>query len=233
LKRLLRTLEGCDAIFGFDETLPGEGWNYWTPLLSLPFQCQTRIDNIPASLPYLHADPALVAQWLPKITAPRLRVGLVWKGNPKFENDADRSLPHLNELTALWGLPGVTFFALQKGNGEHEAEQLPAPCQVINLGPHMADFADAAAIIACLDLVICVDTAMAHLAGALGKPCWILLPDYMTDWRWGFKGRQSDWYPGVVRLFRQELPGHWQPVIEQVRAALEVLSGSTLEHIKA
>src|SRR6185312_11452333 len=113
-----------------------------------------------------------------------LKVGLVWKGSALHRNDADRSLPGLTTLARLWNVPGMTFVSLQKGQGEDEARQLPAPEKIPSLGADIMDFADTAAIVAQLDLVICVDTAIAHIAGALGKPCWVLLPIFNTDWRW-------------------------------------------------
>jgi hypothetical protein len=149
-----------------------------------------------------------------------LRVGIVWKGNPQFENDRDRSLPHLQTLAPLWRVPGVDFVSLQKGAGEGEVAERGTQQPLTALGSQMQDFADAAAIVAGLDLVITVDTAMAHLAGALDKPCWLLLPWYMTDWRWGAGGEDSIWYPGVMRLFRQGPDGDWATVIERVALAL-------------
>jgi hypothetical protein len=153
-------------------------------------------------------------------TTNALRVGLVWKGNPQFENDSDRSLAHLQTLAPLWSVPDLVFFSLQKGAGEEEVAQCRTQQPLIEPGSSMEDFADAAAIVTGLDLVITVDTAMAHLAGALGKPCWLLLPWYMTDWRWGAEGSTSIWYPGVMRLFRQGPDGDWGAVITEVVLAL-------------
>ncbi len=223
LKRLLKQLDGLDEVIGFDETVPQTGWDHWTPLMSFPFYCNTTADSIPAAIPYLRAESELKTHWARHLPSGKFKVGLVWKGNPKFENDADRSLPHLNALAPLWHVPHVSYLALQKGCGEQEADNCSASCDITNLGPQMTDFADAAAIVAQLDLLICVDTAMGHLAGALGTPCWMLLPDYMTDWRWGAQGTQSRWYPDVVRLFRQSSSGDWAPVIQQVATALETL----------
>lgn len=220
LKRLLATLPGVDALLGFDEDLPAGRWDYWTPLLSLPYYCQTRLDSIPAALPYLRAEPALRAEWAPRLPAGRLRVGLVWKGNPKFENDAERSLPSLATLQPVLALAegaGVCFISLQKGAGEAES----APGLATALGPQIRDFADTAAILDQLDLLITVDTAVAHLAGALGKPVWLLLPDYLTDWRWLTERSDSPWYPGVLRLFRQPAGGGWDAVISQLTTALQ------------
>jgi hypothetical protein len=149
-----------------------------------------------------------------------IRVGLVWKGSPQFENDADRSLPALDLLAPLGSVPGVNFVSLQKGAGEAEAARPPAGLEIVDLGSPVADFADTAAIVAGLDLVIAVDTAVAHLAGALGKPCWIMLPHYKTDWRWLEQRDDSPWYPRT-RLFRQPAMGDWRSVVAEIKTALE------------
>jgi Flp pilus assembly protein TadD len=221
LKTLFSTLEGVDAVIAYDEQIPSSGWDYWTPLLSIPYYCKTRIDSIPAKIPYLHVSKNLVEKWKPLLPKKGLRVGLVWKGDPKFENDADRSLPSLDVLAPLWSVAGVDFISLQKGAGEDEAAQPPDGLPLINLGPRLADFADTAAVVMNLDLVICVDTAIAHLTGALGKPCWVLLPDYKTDWRWMTERTDTLWYPGIMRLFRQSRIGDWTSVVAEVVSCLE------------
>lgn len=219
LARLLRTLPGVDELIALGDGSPDPHWDYWTPPLSLPRRFATRLDSIPAELPYLAADPAAAAAWAARLAGyPGLRVGLVWKGNPRFENDSERSLPSLQTLAKLGQIPGVSFFSLQKGAGEDEAQAPPFP--LVDLAAHLGDFADTAAIIANLDLVISVDTAVAHLSGALGKPCWILLPDFKTDWRWLTEREDSPWYPGVVRLFRQPPGGGWSPVVTALAEAL-------------
>jgi len=225
LKTLFKTLEGVDDVFAADELIPALEADFWTPPLSMPYYCRTRLDSIPAQIPYLRPDMQLKRQWaavLSKECRPTdLRIGLAWKGNPRFEHDADRSLSNLEVLAPLGGVAGVRFFSLQKGQGEAEAASPPAGLELVNLGERIGDFADAAAIVANLDLIISVDTAMAHLAGALGKECWVLLPDYMTDWRW-LKGRtDSPWYPRVMRLFRQSVMGDWSTVISEVNRALQ------------
>ena len=149
-----------------------------------------------------------------------MRVGLVWKGNPDFENDADRSLPHLQTLAPLWQLRGIQFISLQKGAGEKQLAPCAAQQPLLELGRHMQSFADAAAIIQSLDLLITVDTAMAHLAGALAKPCWLLLPWYMADWRWGAQGSSTPWYPQGMRLFRQGPDADWGQVVQALCLAL-------------
>jgi ADP-heptose:LPS heptosyltransferase len=147
-----------------------------------------------------------------------LKVGLVWKGNPRFENDAARSLPGLATLAPLLGVPGVRWFSLQKEEGE------PAE-GVTDLAPAIGDFADTAALVAGLDLVITVDTACAHLAGALGIPCWVLLPAWMPDWRWLADRADTPWYPHVMRQFRPRRDGAWDEVIAAVALALADRAG--------
>lgn len=220
LKTLFSTFSTADRIVGYDEPFPPSGWDFWTPLLSIPGHCRTNLDSIPASLPYLHAAPERIEKWAPHLPNGSFLVGLVWKGSPQFENDADRSIPSLDLLEPLGSLPHIRFVSLQKGSGEDETANPPQGLSLCHLGSKIEDFADTAAIISQLDLVICVDTAVAHLSGALGKPCWVLLPFYQTDWRWLDARSDSPWYPGVMRLFRQSTMGDWKAVIEEVRAAL-------------
>jgi Flp pilus assembly protein TadD len=225
LRNLFQTLAAADQVIGLDEGLPEGQYDYWTPPLSLPFYCATRVHTIPADIPYLFPCPEAVARRAVELPAGGVRVGLVWKGNPAFENDADRSLPGLATLAPLWRVAGISFVSLQKGAGEGEAAASP-PGRPIHCLP-LGDFADTAAVVANLDLVIAVDTAVAHLAGALGKPCWLLLPWYKTDWRW-LEGRDdTPWYPVVMRLFRQPAMGEWGRVMEEVAQALARFAGQS------
>jgi Tfp pilus assembly protein PilF len=230
LKTLFTTLNGVDAVLAFDETLPPSEWDFWTPPLSMPYYCQTRLDSIPAEIPYLWANTELADRWSfvmsEECSPSELRIGLVWKGNPRFENDSERSLPDLKTLESLGAISGVRFFSLQKGAGEDEAATPPVGLSLVNLGPQISDFADSASIVTNLDLIISVDTAIAHLAGAMGKKCWILLPDYMTDWRWLTGRTDSPWYPGVMRLFRQPRMGDWATVVAEVCVELKKLTGA-------
>ena len=218
LKSLFAAQGTLDQVFSFTDPVPTTGWDFWTPPLSIPCYCHTRLDNIPANIPYLQAAPVQVEKWAAHLPQHGLRVGLAWKGNPLFENDADRSIPSLDMLAPLGAVSGIRFISLQKGGGETEASHPPMPLQLCQL----TDFSDTAAVVANLDLVICVDTAVAHLAGALGKPCWVLLPDYKTDWRWLKERTDTPWYPGVMRLFRQSAMGDWKAMIAQVATALEL-----------
>jgi Tfp pilus assembly protein PilF len=239
LKRLFARLQGADEIIGLDEALPDRAWDYRTLPMSLPFRFGTRLDTIPAALPYLSASPERIRHWADILGARdgKLRAGLVWQGNPKQENDADRSLPSAGVLAPLGQVPQIRWFSLQKGRaaiggaasgraatGQAAAEAALAPFPLTDLAPEIEDFDDTAAIVTQLDLVITVDTAVAHLAGALGKRCWVLLPDYKCDWRWLSGIDTSPWYPEVMRLFRQRRMGDWTATIAEVRQALSALA---------
>lgn len=220
LRALFRTLSGVDEVLPFPEGLPSTGWDYWTFPMSLPYYCGTLLDTIPTPIPYFQVDPAKVAEWSAMLPPSGFKVGLVWKGSLRFENDKDRSLSSLEVLAPLGDVPGVHFISLQKGQGEDEAERPPAGMNMLALGGALKDFTDTAALVTSLDLVISVDTAVAHLTGALGKACWLLLPDYWTDWRWLTDRSDSPWYPNTMRLFRQPPGGGWPPVVEAVMEAL-------------
>jgi tetratricopeptide (TPR) repeat protein len=222
LKALFTRLAGVDEVIALDEYVPVLGWDYWTPALSFPLILRTRLDSIPADLPYLHADRIKIARFahLTAVDRRQLRIGLAWKGNPRFENDSDRSLASLDMLAPLGEIRDARFFSLQKGPGEDEARRPGQSLAITDLSPHIGDFDDTAALIMNLDLVISVDTAVAHLAGALGKPCWVLLPAYKTDWRWLTERDDTPWYPHTMRLFRQTEAGDWTGVIAAVSAAL-------------
>lgn len=213
LQEVLETATGVDSIYHEASRVPMH--DYWTLHMSLPLNCDSTLDSLPADLPYLHAKPERMAKWRARIECEAFKVGLVWKGNPKHSNDSNRSLPGINTLAPLWDIEGVRFFSLQKGQGEDEVGLSPA----VDLGRDVADFADTAAIVDQLDLVICVDTSVAHLAGALGKACWVMLP-LDADWRWLQDRSDSPWYPGAVRLFRQQVRGQWDRVVADVKAAL-------------
>jgi Flp pilus assembly protein TadD len=224
LKRLFATLPGIDVVVAMGETIPSPDWDFWTLPQSLPLHCGTQLDTIPAPIPYLRATPEAVSEWRSRLPHRGLRVGLAWQGNPQFENDSDRSLPRLDLLAPLTAVGCAPFISLQITGDGSAASLPPNGLDLFDPNPWIRDFADTAALVTNLDLVISVDTAVAHLAGALGTPCWILLPHHKTDWRW-FKERQdSPWYPGSMRLFRQPDTEDWGPVIEAVAAALKQFS---------
>lgn len=222
LKRLFTGLAGLDAISCGADDWPTVEPDFWTPLLSLPGHFNTDLATIPAALPYLKPlddDCRRMAGFIGSHTPPgNLKVGLAWRGNPRFENNAERSLPSLEALAPLGLLSGASFFSLQKDNTE--ATRPPAGLELTDLAPRLNDFADTAAAIANLDLVISVDTAVAHLAGALAKPFWLMLADYKPDWRWLADRDDSPWYPGAARLFRQKTAGDWNETIVTIRENL-------------
>ncbi|CAO3377397.1 tetratricopeptide repeat protein [Azospirillum argentinense] len=221
LVRLFATLPGVDGVVGRSDAPPPHDAH--AALLSLPHRLGTTLATVPAEIPYLRAEPALTAAWATRLGVTpgrreRLRVGLVWAGNPAFKDDRRRS-PGLAALRPLLDVPGVMFFGLQKGAGRRDLEiGGPLPASFTDLGAEISDFADTAAIMENLDLVISSCTAPAHLAGALGRPVWTLLPD-IADWRWLEGGDTTPWYP-TMRLFRQTTSGDWTSVVTTVRAAL-------------
>lgn len=182
------------------------------PFLDLPFAVR-RWEPVPVSEPYLHAPPAARAFWRDKLSATSgFRVGVAWAGNPKHPNDLRRSMP-AEKLFPLLGISGAAIHSLQiLPQGGPPKSLLDAG--LIDLAASITDFADTAAVISELDLVITVDTAVAHLAGALGRPVWTLLP-FVPEWRWGLHREDTPWYP-TMRLFRQPAPGDWDAVIHRV-----------------
>jgi len=222
LKALFAGQSVADQVIGDDDWRPemAAEFDFWCYPLSLPLHFGTTLENIPAKIPYLRAEPDRMARWATRLPRAAFRVGLVWKGRATHGNDANRSLPSLATLAPLWSIPDIAFVSLQKGAGEDEVGAAPANLPLTHLGGEVADFADSAAILSQLDLLICVDTAIAHLAGALGVPCWVLLPDFGTDWRWLEDRADSPWYPKVMRLFRQPVDGGWDSVVLQVLGAL-------------
>ena len=223
LRRLMAGLEGVDEVYVQQGAMPGSGWDFWTHPMRLPALFGTDLSTIP-STPYITPDPELVRYWGGMLPQKGMRVGLAWKGNPQFENDGERSLPSLHTLSPLADISDdgtLHFVSLQKGDSEAEALTPPAGMTLQAIAPRLQDFADTAGVIANLDLVISVDTAVAHLAGALGKPCWLLLPDHRCDWRWLTERSDTPWYPSM-RLFRQPPGGGWATVILEVASELRL-----------
>ena len=200
--------------------------DYWTFLLSVPLHLGTTLATLPAGVPYLRASQALAERWIRRLPLGGINVGLAWAGERLHDNDENRSIESLSVLEPLWRLPvpNLHFISLQKGRGEDMLRAWAGAGRIVELGSDFRDFADTAAVIDQLDLVICVDTAIAHLAGALGKYCWVMLPAKGADWRWMKNRSDSPWYPGVVRLFRQERAGDWSGVVGEVAAALEAFA---------
>jgi FkbM family methyltransferase len=217
MESLARSFPGIDRVLGPHDPTPE--FDYYIHPLSLPRVLGTEVASIPAEVPYLCADPTRVERWRPKLDSKKgLRVGLVWAGSPAHQRDRYRSMS-LDNMAPLAELRGVCFVALQKGPPAEQVKQPPPGLEVSNLGPELEDFCDTAAVISQLDLVICVDTAVAHLAGALGKPVWLMLPQ-PPDFRWMEEREDSPWYP-TMRLFRQRRRGDWNEVVARVKAALQ------------
>ena len=225
LQRLFSRLPGVDQCLAVEDGVVNvPRCDYWAFIMSLPAVFGTRLDSIPNPPPYLTAaaaDGARFAARLAGLPADHLRVGLVWQGSAEHPNDRNRSLPGLETLAPLWGVPGVSFISLQHGPGEAAAQASGLP--LLHLGGEISDFAESAALVAELDLIIAVDTAVAHLAGGLGKPVWVLLPFAGLDWRWLLQRADSPWYPEKMRLFRQSTVGDWQPVVAELHQALSQL----------
>ncbi len=188
--------------------------------MSLPLRFKTDLQSIPANVPYLFTLPQDVAMWKSRLNAlgsGKRNIGLAWAGNPKQQFDRERSLP-LSVLAPLAKLADVRLISLQHGAGAEQAKTAEPGMNLIDWTGEIKNFSDAA-LIEALDLVITIDTSTAHLAGALGKPVWVLLP-YVPDWRWMMGREDSPWYP-TMRLFRQSSPGRWDDVVERVIAELK------------
>jgi hypothetical protein len=212
---LLKNLAGAAAVCARGDPLPP--FDRHCPLLSLPLALATTVESIPAAVPYVSAPPADISRWRDRIAAgDAMSVGLAWAGNKGHSNDYNRSLP-LARLIPLLRLSGLHFVSLQKELREGDARILDS-MKVARLGESVENFAETAAIVSQLDLVITIDTAVAHLAGALARPVWILLP-FSADWRWFLDREDSPFYP-TARLFRQRAIDDWDGVVARVSAAL-------------
>jgi hypothetical protein len=214
LAPLFSSINGVEII-PFSAGMGIQRFDYWVMAMSLPDCFQTTLESIPSNgTPYLFA-PAQAGHLIIPGVDTSYKIGLVWEGSKAMRND-QRSLPSFEPLLKLNRVEGVRLFSLQKGAAEDAAKHAAALGQIIHLGGLIDNFADTAVLIAQLDLVITVDTATAHLAGALGKPVWIMLPFVGTDWRWMHHSTLSPWYASA-RLFRQPRPdGDWSKVIEQI-----------------
>jgi tetratricopeptide (TPR) repeat protein len=187
------------------------------PLMSLPAVFGITLEDIPWSGPYVRASPGKVAAIRAALETPGLRVGLVWAGRPQQWDDRKRSIA-LGALAPLARVPGVVFFSLQVGEAASQAAAPPAGMRLVDIATRIGDFADTAAIVAGLDLVITIDTSVAHLAGAMGVPVWVLIA-HAPDWRYHVQRSDNPWYPSM-RLFRQQRDGDWSGAVEQVAVAL-------------
>jgi tetratricopeptide (TPR) repeat protein len=218
-KPLLRIVRSCRFVdqVVYEITSP-QDFDVYCPLLSMPQLMKTTLGSVPHDVPYLFADPPLVEQWRGELgPIAGFKIGIAWRGNPKHRNDRARSFP-LSCFQPLGHLPGIHLVSLQKGAGEEDLPEVRDRFPITELGSRLNDFMDMAAVMVNLDLVITCDTAVAHLAGALGVPVWVALP-LVPDWRWMLDRSDSPWYP-TMRLFRQDRRGDWQGVFQRIEAAL-------------
>lgn len=217
LKRLCGRLAGVAEAVGAGEALPP--FDLFCPLLDLARIFATRLETIPAPIPYLSAEPGEAEAWRRRLAAkPGPKVGLVWAGNAAFSDDFRRS-PGAAPLAPLLEVEGVSFVSLQAGPEAKTLDAVPGNEKVGRAGAGFRDFADTAACIAALDLVISSCTSVPHLAGAMGKNLWLALST-VPDWRWGLERADSPWYP-TARLFRQSTPGDWAGVFQRMAEALK------------
>ena len=215
LTALMARLDGGAQIIGRGEAPPP--FDVHCPLGSLPLALRTEPDTVPAEIPYLSADEASLTKWSTRIGAlARPRVAIAWSGNSNHFNDRNRSIP-LARLTSLFSA-SARFVSIQRDVRSQDAEKLGSESRVTHVGGELVNFTDTAAAIALADLVISADTAVAHLAGAMGRPLWVLIP-FQPDWRWTLDGETSPWYP-TARLFRQASLGDWDGVVARVAAEL-------------
>jgi len=218
LGHLFRTLPGVSQLI--ESGVPPPPFDLHCPLLSLPLAFGTDLDSIPASIPYVTADPARVFPWRQRL-GPRkaLRIGVAWSGNPLHREDASRSIPLAMLTDLLRDRPDREFHVVQTAIRPADRATLARMPHLREHGLLLKDFADTAALISMLDMVITVDTAVAHLAGAMGWPVWLLLP-LVPDWRWMLGRDDSPWYP-TMWLFRQKSRGDWGAVLADVAAQLD------------
>ena len=215
LAALMARLDGGAQVIGRGEAPPP--FDVHCPLGSLPLALRTEPDTVPAEIPYLSADEASLTKWSARIGAlARPRVAIAWSGNSNHFNDRNRSIP-FDRLAPLFSAP-ARFVSIQRDVRSEDADKLTNESRVTHLGGDLVNFTDTAAVIGLADLVISADTAVAHLAGAMGRPLWVLIP-FQPDWRWTLDGETSPWYP-TARLFRQASIGDWDGVVARVATEL-------------
>lgn len=229
LTSLLADLEGVHMIYAIEDREALPAFDYHCPLLSLPLAFNTQLGTIPSGVPYLRSDPDRVRRWQIELGDTDLpRIGVVWSGNPIHGNDHNRSIALADFIQVV--SPRAQFISLQKDVRSNEKPMLAARSDILHVGDAIEDFMDTAALVELMDLVIAVDTSVAHLAGALGKPLWLLLP-FNVDWRWLLDRDDNPWYPSA-RLFRQPLLGDWAPVLATVAAELQEFAQDITKKVK-
>jgi Tetratricopeptide repeat len=214
LLRLFQNTPGLAGVVPIDGKLPLT--DFHVPLLTLPLRFGTTIDDVPATVPYVTAPTGLHAT-LARAPQTRLAVGITWAGHPTHKYDRDRSIA-VEEFLALSDVPGAALYGFQTGARAQDLQSSGAGVLIRDCSSALGDFADTAAALTEIDLVVTVDTALAHLAGAMGRRVFVLLP-FAADWRWLRRREDSPWYP-TLRLFRQETPGDWRGVMRRVRDAV-------------
>jgi Flp pilus assembly protein TadD len=229
LLEIIRGLPGIDELVEISPNRsPADSCDYYVPIMSLPMLFATDIRTIPSNIPYLFVDPIKVGQWKNRINSKDFKkIGIVWAGKPVHGNDKNRSC-ELEHFLPLARIPGVEMYGLQKGDAARQAETSAGMKGIINFDRELKDFSETAAAIENLDLIISVDTALVHLAGAMGKPVWTLLP-YAPDWRWLLEREDTPWYP-TMRLFRQPARGDWGSVFDKIKDQLRKL---TIERVNS
>jgi hypothetical protein len=219
LLRIMHCMPGCDDVVPMREPLPFGRFDLYCPVMSLPYLFKTALDSIPTTLPYLLLPEVLKNRWKTRMAAATgLKAGLVWAGNKQACFDSIRSIP-LTLFEPLLKVSGVNFFSLQKEDDLHQLKELN--WNIIDCMAECEDFLDTAALVDQLDLIISVDTSVAHLAGAMGKPVW-LLNRFESEWRWMLNRSDSPWYPSM-KIFRQQKRNDWDAVIRQLGEELEGL----------
>ena len=217
---LLENTLGIDQIVERTSNGPSKvSFDHYIPLMSIPWLMKLKPQQMGEWAPYIRASENKTARWKSLLPPGPLKIGLVWAGRPEHGNDAIRSCG-FEALSPLLKHKAVQFIALQKGAAERQLDAYPYP-NITRLGTRLEDFSDTAAVLAQLDLLITVDTSVAHLAGAMGKPAWIMIP-YIPDWRWGIEGKHTRWYP-TITLFRQPRPKDWASVTASMEQELRHL----------
>ena len=220
LAELFKGLAGVSQLIVEGDPLPV--FDLHCPMMSLPLAFATALDSIPCGVPYLFADPVRVQRCRATLgsTSNLRRVGLVWAGSPEHQYDRQRSIP-LSAFAPLQRIAGAQFFSLQKGPEAKQANESGHGLNLVDCGDLLDDYADTAALISELDLVISVDTSVAHVAAAMGKPVWLLIA-FAPDWRWLLDRDNSPWYP-TIKIFRQPNRGDWSTVIQRLTENLNQL----------
>jgi hypothetical protein len=229
IKTLLQTVPGVDEVVSVEDL--NDSWpsmDYWIYGQSLPHVLGVTLQNLPATIPYIAPQATSCMAWRARIEselpAHTLKVGISWRGSPQHGNDHNRSLASLAVLRPLWDVPNVSFVSVQTGEAAGEAQSPPSDQPLVDYGSRLSDFEGGAALVSRLDLIISVDTAIVHVAGALGVPCWVMIPRIETDWRWLNDRDDSPWYPVGMRIFRQTSDTDWSDVIDNLTTALQTLA---------